>query len=116
MSPKHSIDFCPVCGGGLCGIRVCGVADENSEDRFAKTGSTEPHGLIICDECEAIWLEPDIATPHQYPAIEDAQCPICHDPLWGKQSRWANMDDIEMLNWQYAVNPDLDGATDEGTA
>ncbi|TWU49601.1 hypothetical protein [Rubripirellula reticaptiva] len=130
MSPKHSIDFCPVCGGGLCGIRICGVANANakgqvsdqagdhasdSDARFIVTGSTEPHGLIVCDECEAIWLAPDITTPHQYPAVEDAQCPICHDPLWGPQSRWANADDIDTLGWQFAVNPDLDTNLDEGT-
>ena len=40
MNPFHSIGFCPVCGGGLCGVRLC------SED--------SPHGLISFDECEAI--------------------------------------------------------------
>ncbi len=142
MSPKHSIDFCPICGGGLCGIRICGVDDDganskiNSDNtgetpsRFFATGSAEPHGLIVCDECEAIWLMPDVTTPHQYPVIQSDQgssasndsdesssekCPICHLPLWGRQSRWADSEDVEALGWQFAVNPDLDVNLDEGT-
>ncbi|TWU56506.1 hypothetical protein Poly51_24170 [Rubripirellula tenax] len=118
MSPKHSINFCPICGGGLCGIRICGVAAKDSidiENQFAKTGSTQPHGLIVCDECEAIWLEPDVNTAHQYPNIEDAKCPICQEALWGPQSRWADATDVETLEWEYAVNPDLDANFDEGT-
>lgn len=114
MIPKHSIDYCPICGGGLCGIRICGVAAGESDDRFAKTGSTEPHGLVVCDECEAIWLDPDVTTVHQYADIDEAQCPICREPLWGNKSRWADAADVEALGWQYAVNHDLDAATDEG--
>ncbi len=116
MSPKHSIDFCPVCGGGLCGIRICGVDNRSRDELFAITASTEPHGLIVCDECEAIWLEPDICTSHQYTDIEHPKCPICQASLWGASSRWANAGDIELLNWQYAVNPDLDVSPDEGLA
>lgn len=120
MSPKHSIHFCPICGGGLCGIRICGVADEDKSDvadaSFVSTGSTEPHGLVICDECEAIWLEPDVMSVHQYPDLDDSLCPICSLPLWGMQSRWATTEDIEKLGWTFAVNPDLDYQDDEGFA
>lgn len=118
MSPKHSIDFCPICGGGLCGIRICGIErdDDSVAKRFSATGSTEPHGLILCDECEAIWLEPDTSTAHQYPDVEDAKCPICKEALFGPAGRWASADDIETLNWRYAVNPDLDMAGDEELA
>ena len=116
MSPKHSIDFCPICGGGLCGIRICGVDAEGAAQRFAKTGSDAAHALVICDECEAIWLEPDLTTAHQYPAIEDARCPICSQLLWGKTSHWADLKEIETLGWEYAVNPELDATTDEGIA
>jgi hypothetical protein len=116
VSPKHSVDFCPICGGGLCGIRICGVDETKTEDRFTKLGNDAPHGLVVCDECEAIWLEPDITTAHQYPDVEDARCPICHESLWGKNSRWADARDVESLGWEFAVNPDLDMTTDEGFA
>tara|TARA_R110002049_G_scaffold27321_2_gene94333 strand:- start:602448 stop:602747 length:300 start_codon:yes stop_codon:yes gene_type:complete len=72
-----------------------------------------PHGLIVCDECEAIWLEPDTSTDHVYPSAEDAACPICALPLWGPQSRWATQADIEVLGWTHAVNPALDMSSDE---
>ncbi|MGI9474378.1 MAG: hypothetical protein ACR2NZ_22745 [Rubripirellula sp.] len=116
MSPHHSINFCPICGGGLCGIRICGIDPSKSEERFARTGSDAAHGLVICDECDAIWLEPDLATAHQYPDLEDARCPICAETLWGVNSRWANQEDVETLGWEFAVNPELDGNPDEEIA
>ncbi len=103
MTPKHSIDFCPICGGGLCGIRVCGLQEEpESQD------PSPVHGLIVCDECEAIWVQPDTTSDHQYPNAVDARCPICNDPLWGKNSRWAVQADVDALSWQDAVNHELD--------
>ena len=74
-TPHHSIDFCPICGGGLCGIRI--VGDSGDVDQ------SPPHALIICDECEAIWLEPDVSTVHQYPDLENAVSPVGGQPLWG---------------------------------
>ncbi|TWU42398.1 hypothetical protein [Novipirellula artificiosorum] len=106
MSPKHSIDFCPICGGGLCGVRICGL--RRQDNQMASGG----HGLIVCDECEAIWLEPDVSAPHQYPDACDARCPICNEPLWGAQSRWADADDLELLAWSRFVNHDLDVQTE----
>lgn len=116
MSPRHSIDFCPICGGGLCGIRICGVAPRRDPERADDSHSNEPHGLVVCDECEAIWLDPDVTTAHQYPAAEDARCPICKEALWSTSSRWADWDDIKVLGWEFAVNPALDAKTDEGIA
>ena len=100
MSPKHSIDFCPVCGGGLCGIRLCGL-DGSHDD-------VPPHGLIVCDECEAIWLVPDVTSDHSFPSAEDARCPVCCRSLWGDNGRWADQSDIESLGWQHAVRHELD--------
>ena len=114
MSPNHSINFCPICVGGLCGIRICGIAPDQSEDLFSRTGSDAPHGLVVCDECDAIWLEPDLSTAHQYPDVESARCPICSDHLWGKNGRWANQADVESLGWEFAVNPELDNSAGEG--
>ncbi len=100
MTPQHSIDYCPICGGGLCGIRICGTEDP------------QPHGLVVCDECEAVWLEPDTLSEHQYLDPCDTRCPICHRPLWGSESRWATADDVAALGWQSAVDANLDHLSD----
>jgi hypothetical protein len=116
VSPKHSIGFCPICGGGLCGVRLCGVNPESADDRLAKLANDASHGLVICDECEATWLSPDLDTAHQYPDVEDARCPICGERLWGKASRWADWRDVQSLGWEFAVNRKLDATPDEGIA
>ncbi|QDT12061.1 hypothetical protein [Planctomycetes bacterium K23_9] len=115
MSPKHSIDFCPICGGGLCGVRICGIQPQ-SENVAVQNQYDTAHGLIVCDECEAIWLEPDVSTDHVYPDCENAACPICNASLWGENSRWANADDIEALGWTAAINHDLDINPDQEIA
>ncbi len=110
VSPQHSIDFCPICGGGLCGIRICGLSTlpEDEERRGESI-----HGLIVCDECEAIWLDPDVSTDHVYPDPTHSRCPVCGDSLWGENSRWADEADIAALGWSAAVNHELDVNSDE---
>ncbi len=90
-----SLDHCPVCQQGLCGIRICGL----------ETGQV--HGLIVCDECEAIWVVPDLKSSHQYPDSMDARCPTCHEPLWSPASRWADWEDVRRLGWQSRIDPGL---------
>ena len=133
VNPKHSISFCPVCGGGLCGIRVCDgpaqatvshtismIDDDPMCDppsrHSANQVSSNQHGLVVCDECEAIWLSPDTETDHLYPDPENSRCPICHDALWGQSSHWASMQEIGELGWEHAVDSKLDYSSDEGVA
>lgn len=71
--------------------------------------SDAPHGLVVCDECEAIWQEPDTATEHVYPDAENARCPICEAALWGPHSRWASRADCRVLGWEAAIDEDLSG-------
>ena len=77
--------------------------------------ASQSHGLVICDECEAIWLEPDISTVHQYPDLDFPVSPVTGAPLWGKGSRWATHEEIEKLGWSQAVNPSLDLQPDPET-
>ena len=118
MSPKHSIGFCPICGGGLCGIRICGVDRVSADVHLSEPTDHQStdHGFVICDECDATWLAPDLDTSHQYPDVEDARCPICSEQLWGDTSRWADWKDIQSLGWEFAVDRKLDATTDEGIA
>jgi hypothetical protein len=90
-----SIGRCPICGGGLCGVRLCGAETH------------QPHGLIVCDECEATWLRPDLNSPHQYLDSCDSRCPVCVAPLWGSGARWATYEDLLALGWESLVDPGL---------
>ena len=40
---------CPVCGDGLCRVRVC-----HDLQRGRLTG------CILCDECETVWTDPTL--------------------------------------------------------
>jgi hypothetical protein len=93
--PLHSVGQCPVCAHGLCGIRVC-------RDEFGL------RGLVICDECEAIWREPELAEPPLYADPVAAVWPDYHHSLWGPYTHWATIEEIEQLGWEYAVEHSLD--------
>lgn len=123
MSPFHSISHCPICEGGLCGVRICGLSDQHSEDdEFVRATdppfggeaapridrNAGPHGLIVCDECEAIWLEPDTTTEHQFPDPENAKCPVCGDHLWNGNNHWANRAEVAQLGYDDKTDPALD--------
>ncbi|MCO8121967.1 hypothetical protein NHH03_09485 [Stieleria sp. TO1_6] len=97
--PHHSIATCPVCGGGLCGVRLC-TGDDPTE-------AAPQSGFVMCDECEAVWLEPDVTSEHLYVDPESPRCPICHGGLWST-SRWAGRDEIESLGWSSLIDPGLD--------
>lgn len=121
MTPQHSIDFCPVCGGGLCGVRICGLPvndlhQDSLPSRDSNASSHELHALILCDECEAIWLEPDLSSDHVYVDPIESKCPVCNQDLWGPQSRWAREDDLQNLGLTDVVNRELDVVEDEGLA
>ena len=93
--PLHSIDVCSICGCGLCGIRICGFDTDS------------PHGLVVCDECEAVWTAPDTTTPHSWRDSEQPLCPVCDAPLWSAHSRWATREDLRLLGWEHVFNPHL---------
>ena len=103
VGPLHSIAHCPICGGGLCGVRICAGDDP-----------TEPlpgRGFILCDECEAVWMQPDVSSEHLYVDPETPKCPICGGNLW-RTSRWATHDEIRQLGWSAAIDPKLDVASE----
>lgn len=94
-TPCHSIGFCPVCGDGLCGIRAYPTDD----------GSL--YGLIICDECDAIWTEPDLSAKPYFPDAQDERSPIDAQPIWGATSHWADLRECALLGWLGAIDPIL---------
>ncbi|WP_182865842.1 hypothetical protein [Stieleria mannarensis] len=103
IAPLHSVAVCPICDAGLCGIRIC-TGDDPTEPMPRR-------GFVICDECEAVWMVPDVRTVHQYLDSRNPICPICHAGLW-TASRWADRDDLERLGWSHAVDAALDGGSE----
>lgn len=101
---RHNVSSCPICRDGLCGVRAY----------FDSSGELA-HGLVVCDECEAIWLQPDTGGVHVYAAPESPRCPISGVGLYDRVfSRWANEDDIVALGWSAAIEPELTFNCSEG--
>jgi hypothetical protein len=94
-NPCHSIGFCPVCGDGLCGIRI-----------YTRHGQ-EPYGLVVCDECDAVWATPDLSGKPIFPDTEDARSPVDGQPLWGPSSHWADLHECARLGWFSEIHPAL---------
>ncbi|MFK7736975.1 MAG: hypothetical protein AB8B50_13150 [Pirellulaceae bacterium] len=87
-NPWIHIGDCPVCVQGLVRIRTC------------TGGNAGVQHFAMCDECEAIWLEPDTSTEKQFPDAENAKCPICEEDLFGSASRWSLPADISGTDWE----------------
>ena len=93
-SPWIYAGNCPICECGLRRVRVC----RSSEGTL--------HGYLLCDECEALWLDPDPATPYRFPDPDAPRSPVVDAPLYGPQSHWASVDEVRELNWLDKVNID----------
>jgi len=94
-NPCHSIGFCPICGDGLCGIRIF------------TTAQNILYGLVVCDECEATWVEPDLSLKPYFPDSDDARSPLDSQPLWGSTSHWADLRECAQIGWLSAIDPVL---------
>lgn len=94
-SPWIHIGECPICTDGLCRVR-CSSPAGGKKQLYA-----------MCDECEAIWLQPTTASPHQFPDAEDPKCPLTGIALYGSSSRWATTEDIKGTDWEFEVVVDL---------
>lgn len=74
---------CPVCGDGL------------RRPRFCADALGEKHFYLLCDECEALWLDPDDASEQKYASMEDPMCPICSAEMYGNQAGWVEEPDLQ---------------------
>ena len=87
---------CPVCGVGTRGFRLC---------------SDKVTIVIMCDECEAAWLDPRrvAKTDVVYTKPPHYQLPGRSCSIAAPSSRWATHAEIEVSGWvKYVVG--------EGTA
>ncbi len=109
--PWIHIGECPVCVNGLCRVRTC---------RGGQQGET--HFYALCDECEALWLEPDTMTDFAFCDPESPVCPICQQSLYGPHARWSTPADLQGTEWAanaiYALPSDSlqDTSQDEADA
>lgn len=85
------IGECPVCVDGLCRVRCC------------ESEQGEGHLYAMCDECEAIFLEPSTSSERSFPSAESPDCPICARPLYGPQAHWATAQELEHTDWNAAA-------------
>ncbi len=86
----HYVGFCSSCGVGVLGVRLCAGGDV----------------VALCDECDAVWLTPDVYGEVHFPAQPDLPCPTCNQSLVHEPARWATMDDLarpENVHWQEAI-------------
>ena len=107
-NPWIHIGECTFCVNGICRVRCCTAVED------------EKHLFAVCDECEAIWIEPDTGSEKHFPDPESATCPICPAPLYGDQSRWALAEDLAGTPWEtqviYSVpSSDLDEPSEKVT-
>jgi hypothetical protein len=81
------VESCPICGDGLCRIRIC-------------ISNQKVTGFVLCDECEAMWTDPFMQ--ERVPTNSDEtnpQCPSCGQSIWGQNSHWANIGEVCLLGW-----------------
>lgn len=94
-TPLFSVGSCPVCGDGRCGIRIYHAELPRA------------YGLVICDECEAVWTQPDLSAKPVFAPSEEARSPIDGWPLWDNKSHWADLQECGRLGWLSAIDPQL---------
>ncbi len=94
-SPWIYAGNCPVCECGLRRVRV------------TRTPEGRLQGFVMCDECEATWLTPDITSPYRFPDPDDPRSPVADVSLYGPQSHWATLDEVRDLQWLDQVTIDL---------
>jgi hypothetical protein len=87
QAPIIYVQSCPICGDGLCRVRVCCV-----EQRV--------QGFILCDECEAMWTDPSMLDRvHNDTSCGESHCPGTNLSVWDKNTHWANAGEVCLLGW-----------------
>lgn len=81
------VGFCSVCGTGPVGIRLCAAG----------------HAVMLCDECDAVWQEPELTSSPRFPAQPDLPCPVCGGSLRDPPAHWASADEIRALGLESVV-------------
>lgn len=79
---------CSVCEQGNLGIRICSLAED---------------AVIICDECDALWLSTDLSQAPVFPEQPDLPCPQCNGNLIEPPAHWARFGEVYQRGWIAAI-------------
>lgn len=93
----YYVGICSQCEQGLLGIRVC-----------------DDQTLVLCDECDALWLGPPVDDAPPAVLTADPFCPGCGESLWGEQAHWADREEIEAAGWWRFVAGEAGDRTEPG--
>ncbi|QDU57308.1 hypothetical protein [Aeoliella mucimassa] len=83
-TPTHYVGFCRLCGTGPLGLRTCG-------DCGALT--------IVCDECDAVWPDAELAAPPATTGTTTLPCPHCGSDLYEPPAHWATDAELAAVRW-----------------
>jgi hypothetical protein len=80
-------DNCASCNAGLLGFRRCG------------DGKTL---VVMCDECDAVWLDPTDLTIEaaRFPGIDSGEIPDLPFNIGGGAAGWVTRAEVERAGWQ----------------
>lgn len=84
----YYVGTCSVCEQGNLGIRIC---------------SKEADALILCDECDALWLSTDLTDLPLFLEQPNLPCPCCPGNLTDSSAHWASFREIYKKGWIDAV-------------
>ncbi|MCA9149877.1 MAG: hypothetical protein KDA92_11280 [Planctomycetales bacterium] len=87
-STLYVVGYCPSCGTGPLGVRICG-------------GCGRPN--VLCEECDALWLTPDVTGRPVFPRQPDLPCPACETSLLAPGAHWASFFELEALGWEQRI-------------
>lgn len=85
--------ICPACEQGTLGLRIC---------------SSQQDLVILCDECDALWLSPDTSAPPLFPDQPELPCPACEGNLMDPPAHWASLGELFQRGWLPAVKGETD--------
>lgn len=81
---------CSACGMDLLGFRIC-VGDDESI-------------IIMCEECNSIWIDPDLKDGPYASTFPDWLCPDGERTMASPKSYWATKDQLETAGLWHYVN------------
>lgn len=78
------VGYCRLCETGPLGLRKCGGC-----------GAV----VVLCDECDATWIDADLSAKPTLTNDPDLPCPHCEASLVGDTASWATRETVEATPW-----------------